>query len=135
MPDRWWFCLQTMCCCALVVDPFLGNGLEMAICFSGPAVGGGGEGKCVPWESPLFSGWPRMPPGRRAELRGSWCSTASSIYSLFLPSPPPPPHLPILSPCICAPSVSPSFLHTLLCSATTEQCTKSPGFGETQMSR
>ena len=100
-------------CAVVLVDPFWG-GLGMAIWFSGPAA----EGKCVPWEFPLFSGCPRMPSVRRAELEGSWwLDSKLDIFPLSLPPPSlfclqifPPSRLPILSPCISAP-LPPPFLH------------------------
>ena len=121
-------------CAVVLVDPFWG-GLGMAIWFSGPAA----EGKCVPWEFPLFSGCPRMPSVRRAELEGSWW--LDSKLDIF-PSPSlhPPyfvskyslPHVSLF----CLPA---SLLHSrsplsLLCCETALQCTRSPGFGETQIS-
>ena len=90
------------------VDPFLGgigNGHLVERSSSRSR-----RGKCVPWEFPLFSGWPRMPSVRMAELEGSWW------LDIFPLSTPPPP-LYFVSLHLCSTS-SPSFLHSVLCSVT-----------------
>ena len=106
------------------VDPFLGgigNGHLVERSSSRSR-----RGKCVPWEFPLFSGWPRMPSVRMAELEGSWW------LDIFPLSTPP------TSPLFCLPA---SVLHqfpllspqcALQCDC---YCTWSPSFGETQISR
>ena len=65
------------------------------------------QGKCAPWEFPLFSGWPRMPSVRMAELEGRrcwswWFDSKLDIFPLSILSP---------AACIC----SPSSPHTALC--------------------
>ena len=106
---------KTICCC-VGVDPFLG-GLEMAIWFSGPAVGGGG------WGNVLYSRGNASHGSFHCSLAGQGCRLSGgqswrgagvgSIYSLFPLSVP----LYFVSLHLCSTNF-PSFLRTVLCSVT-----------------